>query len=248
MDLKELESGVDPNIHWYYQTKRIPLFRFFNNLVKKQNKAFTIIDFGAGSGFFSIALYEAFPNKIKEVLLIDIGYTQQELSDTAQSTIKKLHYIPQGVEDSVVLMMDVLEHIEDDHAIIKDIKHRLGANAYYFITVPAFKSMWSGHDVFLGHFRRYTIKTLRQLLISANISSHANYYIYGTLFPAVWIVRRLKRLGKKQEEVIMPQSSDMKPLPNLINNALKHFLSLMMNFRKINKLCGVSVVSEGKIK
>ena len=248
MDLKELESGVDPTTHWYYQTKKIPLFQYFNQLVKRQDKALTIIDFGAGSGFFSIALYEAFPNKIKEVLLIDIGYTEQELNETAQSTIKKLHYIPQGVADSIVLMMDVLEHIEDDYAIIQDIQHRLGENAYYFITVPAFKSMWSGHDVFLGHFRRYTIKTLRQLLHSNNIASHSNYYIYGTLFPAVWLVRRLKRLGKKQEQVAMPESSDMKPLPNLINSTLKGFLGLMMNFRKINRLFGVSVVSEGKIK
>ncbi len=160
MDLKELESGVDPKTHWYYQSKKVPLFRYFKQLVKEQKQKMTVIDFGSGSGFFAYELYEAFPDDIEEVLLIDIGYTDQELAETSKDMVKKLRYIPEGVDHCIVIMMDVLEHIEDDYAILKEIKSKVGENAFYFITVPAFMSVWSSHDVYLGHYRRYTIPML----------------------------------------------------------------------------------------
>ncbi len=244
MDLKELENGVNPEIHWYYQSKKVPLFRYFKKLSKEQGKPLTIIDFGSGSGFFAIELFKAFPNAIKEVLLVDIGYTDEELESTKNESIRKLRYIPEGVNDSVVVMMDVLEHIEDDYAIMQDIRNRLGENAHYFITVPAFMSLWSGHDVFLGHFRRYTLPTLRKLLNTKECNIQSHYYIYGWIFPLVWLVRRIKGGGKDES----PESSDMKPAPAPVNFLLKQINIFEMNFRKLNKLWGVTCVSEGRIK
>ncbi len=248
MDLKELESGVDPKTHWYYQSKKIPLFLFYNKIFERKKKPLTLIDFGAGSGFFALELLAEYPNKIKEVLLVDIGYSAAELEETPQEKVKKLHFIPHGIEDSIVIMMDVLEHIEDDYAILDDIISRLGKNAYYFITVPAFMSMWSGHDVYLEHFRRYTLSSLRKLATAKDFKIHNDYYIYGSLFPFAWLFRRIKRIGKNQDELETPTSSDMSSPPSLINSILKLFNSFEMNFRKLNKLFGITVVSEGKIK
>ena len=44
MDLKELESGVDPRTNWYYQSKKVPLFKYFENVVKKAGKKLTVIE------------------------------------------------------------------------------------------------------------------------------------------------------------------------------------------------------------
>jgi len=245
MDLKELENGVNPKVHWYYQSKKVPLFRYFKKLTKEQGKALTVIDFGSGSGFFAIELQEAFPNMVKEVLLVDIGYTAEEMAATEGSNIRKMHYIPEGISDCVVVMMDVLEHIEDDYAILQDIRNRLGENAHYFITVPAFMSLWSGHDVFLGHYRRYTLPVLRKLLDTKDCKIDSHYYIYGWIFPLVWLIRRIKGGGETNAS---PESSDMKPAPAPVNFLLKYINIFEMNFRKINKLWGVTCVSEGRIK
>ena len=47
MDLKELENGVDADTHWYYQSKKLPLLRFANQLTRA-GKPLTIIDIGEG--------------------------------------------------------------------------------------------------------------------------------------------------------------------------------------------------------
>ncbi len=245
MDLKELESGVDQSTHWYYQSKKVPLFRYFKQLVTEQNKKLTVIDFGSGSGFFAYELLKAFPEHIEDVLLIDIGYSEEELEETKNSPVKKLHYIPEGIDDCVVIMMDVLEHIENDDAIIKDILRRVGNNAHYFITVPAFMSVWSTHDVYLGHYRRYTIPMLSKLMESNQCEIHQRYYIFASIFPLVWLVRRLKR---SEETMETPESSDMAPLPAPVNFILKMYNSFEMNFRKINRLFGLTCVAEGRLK
>jgi len=244
MDLKELESGVDQSTHWYYQSKKVPLFRYFKQLLKEQNKKMTVIDFGSGSGFFAYELWKAFPDQIEDVLLIDIGYSEDELEETKNLPVKKLHYIPEGIDDCVVMMMDVLEHIENDDAIIKDIKRRVGENAHYFITVPAFMSVWSTHDVYLGHFRRYTIPMLSTLMSNNKCAISQRYYIFASIFPLVWLVRRLKRNDENMEA---PESSDMAPLPGPVNWLLRQSNSFEMNFRKMNKLFGLTCVAEGKL-
>ncbi len=246
MDLKELESGVNPKTHWYYQSKKVPLFKYYKKLYKEQGKKLNVIDFGSGSGFFAYELLEAFPEAINKVYLIDIGYSQQEMDETKDAQVQKLHFIPNGIEDSVVVMMDVLEHIEDDYAILEDIKKRVGKNAHYFITVPAFMSLWSGHDVYLEHYRRYTLPSLRKLLTAKSCKIDNHYYIYCSLFPVAWLMRRINNLNKKSTET--PTTSDMRPLPAPINSALKIFNTLEMNIRKINKMWGITAVSEGVLK
>lgn len=245
MDLKELESGVDPKKHWYYQSKKVPLFRYFERVAKANKEKLTIVDFGSGSGFFAYELYEKFPQYIEKVLLIDIGYTQEEMATTAGSMVQKLRYIPEGLDDSIVIMMDVLEHIEDDYGILEEIKSKLGKNAYYFITVPAFQSVWSSHDVFLGHYRRYTIPMLEKLLQSVEAKINSRYYIYATIFPAVWLLRRFKRTKENMEA---PESSDMSPIPGPLNFLLKQYHKFEMNFRKGNRAFGLTCVSEGVLK
>ncbi len=243
MDLKELESGVDPSSHWYYQSKKVPLFRYFEHIIQQVEGKLTVIDFGSGSGFFAYELFKEFPERIGEVLLVDIGYSEEELKETANDPVKKLHYIPEGIDRCIVIMMDVLEHIEDDYAIMADIKRRVGSRAWYFITVPAFMSVWSTHDVYLGHFRRYTIPMLKKLLSHHNNSITSSYYIFASIFPLVWLVRRLKRNNKDMKA---PQSSDMAPLPHPVNYLLKQYNSFEMNFRKGNRLFGLTCVAEGR--
>jgi len=82
-------------------------------------------------------------------------------------------------------MMDVLEHLEDDDAMLNEIKKRCVGDNFYFITVPAFLSLWSGHDVYLGHYRRYIISTLRGLLTRSGYGIKNCYYIFGSIFPMV---------------------------------------------------------------
>lgn len=73
----------------------------------------------------------------------------------------------EGQKFDYVLMMDVLEHIEDDAGFLKDIRKYQKAGTVLFITVPAFQFLFSLHDKELHHYRRYDYAGLRSVLEQA---------------------------------------------------------------------------------
>lgn len=241
MDLKELENGVNPEVHWYYQSKKLPLFDYAKRLLSK-GKPLTIVDVGAGSGFFALELEKQYGPAIAKVYLVDIGYTAAEIAVTQGQKIEKVLAIPSVIENGLVLLMDVLEHLPDDLAMLRSIKQAcVGNDNHFFITVPAFRSLWSGHDDFLGHYRRYRIPMLRGVLQKASFREIKNYYLYGSLFPLIWTVRRLNNLQKKEA------ASNMRPSHPLVNRALLALTSAEMKVAGANKLFGVTCVGEGRI-
>ena len=241
MDLKELENGVNPDVHWYYQSKKLPLLSFAKKVVTSAQPV-TIVDIGSGSGFFALALAKKYGDAIGKVYLVDTGYSREEIAASHGAKVEKTHAIPSRIENGLVLMMDVLEHIENDLAMLQSVKAAcVGDDNYFFITVPAFQSLWSGHDVYLGHYRRYQIPMLRGVLQQAGFRKVNNYYLYGGLFPLVWAVRQFNNLRRKEV------TSNMRPFSKLANKALLGMASLEMKAASLNKLFGVTCVGQGKI-
>jgi hypothetical protein len=245
MDLKELESGVDPFTHWYYQSKKIPLLNYVDQMIR-QMPAFNLIDIGAGSGFFSEELIRHCPNHIAEARLVDTGYSTLEINEAANHRLKKQLHLPEQISNSLLLLMDVLEHVPDDLDMLKQIKHQTvsGSNNQFFITVPAFESIWSAHDEYLGHYRRYTRQSLTSLLNNAGFQVNRVYYLYGTLYPLVYIKRKLN--GLLSDKKALPQS-DMKPLPTWLNRALLNYCQFEMQYTTRNSSFGLTCVAEGSI-
>ena len=242
MDLKELEAGVNPEVHWYYQSKILPLISYTRKLLSN-GVPLTIVDVGSGSGFFAISLEKEFRDKIKKVYLVDINYTAEEIAATKNDKIQKTLRIPNEIENGLVILMDVLEHLEDDLKMLQDIKAASkGNNNHFFITVPAFYSLWSGHDVYLGHYRRYKIDTLNKVLNEAKYNIENTYYLYGSLFPMVWTVRKMQNMLKQKEA-----TSNMKPFSPLLNKVLLGITSIDMKLATANKVFGVSCVSQGRV-
>lgn len=67
------------------------------------------------------------------------------------------------IYDSAV-MINVLEHIEDDRAILSDIRPHLRNDGNLLIYVPAMPALYGAFDRSVGHFRRYTPRHLRRVL------------------------------------------------------------------------------------
>jgi SAM-dependent methyltransferase len=62
------------------------------------------------------------------------------------------------------LLMDVIEHLEDDRTAVTNAAEALSPGGHLMITVPADPRLWSKHDRHHGHFRRYTIDSLAAVL------------------------------------------------------------------------------------
>jgi hypothetical protein len=225
MDL--LEGNLnDPIKHWYYSHK----FRVIHDLIRNELLiANQLVDVGAGSALFSLELTKTSP-KLR-VIAVDVGYEFPKIVDVEN----RITYLQdgQGVSAEIYLFNDVLEHVPDDVEMLSKYVTSAPVSSKFVITVPAFMSLWSGHDVFLKHFRRYKRSEINKVIQLSGLEVLKSQYLYAPLFPLAWIVRKLpKSQGVK---------SQMKDHGITINNAMLFFLKLDFLLSKISPF-GISII------
>ena len=66
--------------------------------------------------------------------------------------------------DDVIFLFDVIEHLEDPAYFLESVKYHLKPDGLLVVNVPAEQWLFSRYDEVVGHFRRYTMKTLNNLL------------------------------------------------------------------------------------
>jgi SAM-dependent methyltransferase len=79
--------------------------------------------------------------------------------------------LPAAFRETVggILLFDVIEHIDDAPAFLRNLTSAFPRAQKIFITVPAYPELWSAWDEYYGHYRRYTPKTLRGDLLAAGL-------------------------------------------------------------------------------
>lgn len=97
-------------------------------------------------------------------------------------------------EFDCVFATDVIEHIENDEAALKELARVLRPGGKLIITVPAFMSLWGLQDDLSHHHRRYRMHQLRRVVVGAGLTINESFYFNFLLFPAVFLVRRLMRV------------------------------------------------------
>ena len=182
MDLIETQLA-HPIKHWYYRHKYWALRREILRIEIIPN---LLVDVGAGSALFSLELQKEFPKL--NVLALDPAYTQEQLEKSSTRT----RYVRELSVSSadLYLLTDVLEHVPDDVELLSRFVAQARPDATFVITVPAFMSLWSNHDVFLKHFRRYRKKQLIQVLAQSGLVVVNSQYLYSAVFPIAFIKRK----------------------------------------------------------
>jgi SAM-dependent methyltransferase len=99
-----------------------------------------------------------------------------------------------GEEFDLICLFDVLEHIDDDVGTLAAIKRLIAPRGRVLITVPAYRWLWSAHDEFLHHKRRYTASGLRNVAEAAALRVERLSYYNTLLFPLAAVVRLKERL------------------------------------------------------
>ena len=229
MDVKEIDVLGDAiGQHWYYASKAQALSRYLEGC------SFTrILDVGAGSGFFSRHLLET--TAAAEALCVDPNYAE-EWDESVNGKPLRFRRSAEAYDADLILMMDVLEHVDDDVGLLQSYS-AANPNAQVLITVPAFQFLWSGHDVFLEHKRRYTLDTLAPVVRSAGLAVETASYGCAPVFPIAAALRLLDNaLGKTHA----PQSQLKRHHP-LVNSVLGGLCALERPVLKANRLAGLSV-------
>ena len=229
MDLKETDIlGDSINEHWYYSSKAAATRRLLGDGPIQR-----ILDVGAGSGFFSHHLLTH--TQAREAWCVDISYLADS-SGTAAG--KPVHYRRDidHVDADLVLLMDVLEHVDDDLGLLKLYVDKVPSGSRFLMTVPAFQFLWSGHDDFLEHKRRYTLAQFETLARDAGLTVQRGAYYFGAVFPIAAALRLLPQGAQAQ-----PPRSQLERHHPLINTVLKTLCSLELPLMGMNRLAGLSV-------
>src|SRR5919106_6921595 len=182
MDVKEqdiLGEGIER--HWYYVAKSKALLQFLAGCAARG-----VLDVGAGSGFFSRRLLSA--GFCERATCVDTAYGSDRTELHGGKEIRFLRHADRVTQD-LILMMDVIEHVDDDVALIRAYTDHMPRGARLLVTVPAFQVLWSGHDVFLEHKRRYTLAGLHRTIDRAGLKAIRSRYFFSILLPAVCVTR-----------------------------------------------------------
>lgn len=131
-----------------------------------------VLDIGAGIGTFAKALHaEGY-----DVLCFEPDPLQAErLVAEGLPTVTDMADLPMSAFD-VAYSMNVLEHIADDVAALKQWRDLLTPNGRLLLYVPAFQCLYSSMDRKVGHFRRYRKKEL------AVKAKHAGFHVASAAY------------------------------------------------------------------
>lgn len=173
--------------------------------------------------------------------VLEIGAGGSSLSEDLQSPCQKTttdlsarHVGPGGVVArlpelsfkpdtfDLIFLSDVLEHLDDPIEALKTIRRILKPGGRCLITVPAWPGLWSEHDIFYGHKKRYTPEMLRAEIQTSGLSIHRRGWIFFGPLCAAFARRALRAaLGSS---IARPPQSNFPDLPPFVNAACLSYL------------------------
>lgn len=195
-----------------------------------------IVDIGSGDAYVIHTLVEK--GFAKEYYAIDTAYTTEVITqlknNNNNSEVEYFQNLKEYLSSitsnkpTLFLCMDVLEHLENEKIILDDLK-KDNTDNFYFFAVPAFQSVFSSHDVLLGHYRRYTLPQLQTLLLQNNFSIIDKGYYFTSLL----IFRNLDKLLKKDKKESIDNWNAGKFKTSLINTMLTIDFKISLFLKKI---------------
>lgn len=167
---------IEDNSFWFRHRNKIIAYA-----IKKYSADKTFVDIGGGNGFVSLNLQ----NDGIDSVLIEPGFSG--CINAKKRGVENV--ICSGIDDDVIYdesidsagLFDVIEHIEDDHKILSDVFKKMSHGGVLYITVPAYSFLWSYEDDYTGHYRRYTLKTLKNVAGKAGFKIVKSTYIFSIL-------------------------------------------------------------------
>jgi SAM-dependent methyltransferase len=174
MDLKEayrVREGVAYRHPWELSRASSII-----SVIKAKPHSTRYADIGAGDLYFTRELRRCTD---LPVYAVDIGYPGIERNEEV-ICLPALDLLPEAEIDCMILL-DVLEHVPDERGFLESALLKLKPSGILVITVPAFQSLFSTHDRFLEHKRRYNRKQLITVLKEVDIVVDRSFYFYLSL-------------------------------------------------------------------
>ena len=179
--------------HWWYLGRR----RIIQSLVEKicktlNNPSPRILDVGCGTGanLKMLAAYGRAEGVDISQQAVDFCH-ERGLDSVKLGAIEHLPYEDGSID--LVTALDVVEHLDDDVAGLREIRRVLRRDGRVLLFVPAFMFLWGVQDDVSNHRRRYTLPGLLRAVEAAGFSVEWSSYANVSFFLPVLVVRSVMR-------------------------------------------------------
>lgn len=203
-----LEMAETEAEHWWFKGRRDVLLAVLERLALPEQAR--VLEVGSGTGG-NLALLEQFGH----VSGLEMDETARRLTDRKTGGRFDIRAgrcpddVPfNGQQFDLICFFDCLEHIPDDVRSLTQMRKLLAPGGAMVVTVPAYQWLWSPHDVFLHHCRRYSRRALADCARAAGCKTQHVTYFNTLLFPlavaARWADRLLRRERSTGDAVPVP--------------------------------------------
>lgn len=157
------------------------------------------LEIGCGTGFVLAGVAAAFPAlKLVASEAAANGLVFAAVRVPGASFVQMdARRIPFREEFEVVGAFDVIEHIEDDGAVLRAMRKALVPGGALLLTVPQHPFLWSGYDVRAGHVRRYQARELRRKVVEAGLEIVRMTSFVSMLLPPMLLSRLAQRRPRR---------------------------------------------------
>jgi SAM-dependent methyltransferase len=232
------------DVHWWFVGRRRILLQVLNRYIGKNHAdQRRILDVGCGTG--TMLTYLAAFGKAQGVDVDEeaVGYCHERgLLDVRLGAAETLPFDDSSFD--LVTALDVLEHLDDDAAALREIGRVLRPGGQLLITVPAHRYMWGDQDEVNMHKRRYVAAEVRDRLTATGFQVLRLSYINAFLFPPIAAIRLLRRLEHRLRPRTTQRSDFRFPAPRPLNFLLALIFGAEAPIvRRVNMPIGVSILA-----
>ena len=230
--------------HWYFLIRS----KIIRNIIKQFHKAslpLKILNIGVATGATSQMLME-----FGDVTSVEFDKECCEFVSKVLNTkvynesITALPFKDNSFD--LVCAFDVIEHVDEDDIAVKEMNRVCKQGGDVYITVPAFMSLWSNHDIINHHKRRYILPEIKTLFAKYSGIEIYSSYFNSLLFPPILLFRQLSRIFSKKNDKMTSDFdvvSEKSVFGNFINTILGFIFSLEIYFLRLFKFpFGVSII------
>ena len=186
--------------HWWFRGRRAVLLRLLDRHFPSRGAPKRVLDIGCGTGAMlqELGRYGTVDGVDADAEAVRFC-RERGIERVRRLTSQTLPWEPESFD--LVTALDVIEHIDDDRAVLAEVERVLRPGGTLLLTVPAYEALWGPQDEISHHKRRYRAGQVRERVERVGLRPVKLSYFNTLLFGPIAAVRLLRPGGGDDGEL-----------------------------------------------